>query len=533
VKPVLTALGVDYAQWKALTIAALKLDMRASTFGGARTKRRRSGVTAIIGQIVFYILLGLFMALFVSYMGDRFAAAIVVYSYVIVMVGTAMLVDHNTAIVSPTDYGILGFQPITSRTYFASKLTNVLVYTLAMTTALGLLPVVALAVKYGIAVGLLAVLALYVCATTVTLAIVVGYASLVRRVGAARLKSLLAYVQLLTGFLVYGGYFLTSEFVSRSALSGFHLNRTPWLMLYPATWFASYLEVAAGSAAAVDLVPALASVALLGFLMTRLRGRLSLEYAERLGAMAAEPPATGSGSRGLKPGIWFRGGEARAVAILVRSHFRNDIKFRMGVIGIVPLTVLYLIMGLRGNGDGSSGGNLSMVTMAVLLFPMLLKANLGRSDAFRASWIFFASPVDRTRLIRSAKNVLVVLFLVPYLVFVGLTLTLFTRDPYYVAVYLLLVGLVSHVALVIATLADPEMPFSKPPERTRGSSRIIVTMMVVGVIGALLPLFSRLVYASAPATVAVFAAVLCATLALNRLTRVRIERQAAHLEFDG
>ena len=49
-----------------------------------------------------------------------------------------------------------------------------------------------------------------------------------------------------------------------------------------------------------------------------------------------------------------------------------------------------------------------MVTLAMLMFPTMLKMNLSRSDAFRASWIFFSCPIDRTRMVRAAKNVLVV-----------------------------------------------------------------------------------------------------------------------------
>jgi len=515
---------------------ALKLDLRAGSFGGARTRRASGGARPLIGQAIFYVLLGVFMALFVSHMGDRFFAASAVFTYVILMVGTAMLVDHNTAIISPTDYGILGFQPISSRTWFASRLTNVLVYTLAMTTALGLLPAGALAVRWGVVVGAAGLVALYACATTVTLAAVALYGTILRRIGARRLRPVLSYVQMFTGFIVYGGYFIISDVLSKSALSAFRLTRSPWLMLYPGSWFASYLEVAAGSASALDVVPVLASIGILLFLATRLRGRLSLDYAERLGALASETSPPALGRRGLSPGFWFRGRESRAVAILVRGHFRSDLRFRMGVLAIVPITVMYLIMGLRSAGRSAGarpGANLSLLTTAVMLFPVLLKLNLGRSDAFRASWIFFATPADRTRLIRSAASVLVAFFVVPYLILVGATLVVFTRDRAHVLVYLLVVGMMSHVALLVATLLDPELPFAKPMERTSGASRIIVTMVVISLMGVVISLVSRIIYASLAMTAVALGLILLVTFALGHLTRLRIERQASHLEFQG
>lgn len=122
-RTLLTALGVDYDQWKALTVAALKLDLRTSTFGGSRLAARggrgsstkAGGIRAILGKSIFYLMLGLFMALFVGAVGDRFFAATVLFTYVIFMVGLAMLLDHNAAITSPEDYDILGFQPIANR----------------------------------------------------------------------------------------------------------------------------------------------------------------------------------------------------------------------------------------------------------------------------------------------------------------------------------------------------------------------------------------------------------------------------------
>ncbi len=545
-RALLTALGIDYDQWKALTVTALKLDLRTSTFGGSRMAARggrggpskAGGIRAILGQSLFYLMLGLFMAFFVGAVGDRFFAATVLFTYVIFMVGVAMLLDHNAAITSPEDYEILGFQPITSRTFFASKVTNALAYTLGITSALGLLPTGVLVFKHGVVVGAAAILALYACATAVTLAIVAGYASLMRWVGAKRLRSWLSYVQLATGLLVYGGYFVTSGLVSRSTLAAFTVERTAWLMLLPPTWFAAYLEVAAGSTLALDVLPVLASLALLAALATQLRGRLSLGYSEKLGELSSATAVPAApGRTGRRPAFWFRTGEARAAAILIRSHFRNDLRFRMGVLGIIPLTVIYLLMGLKNGVEAGEaaqpGRGLSLVTMAVLMFPMLLKAHLAHSESFRASWVFFATPTDRTRLIRSSKNVLLASFLIPYLAVLGVTLAFMTRDLLWVATYLLLAGSVSHLGLLVVTVVSPELPFSKRVEKGRRSSRTILMMMVIGVAGAFLPMLSRAVLGRAVQTAVAFGAILAITLALGPITRRRVERQAQYLEFTG
>lgn len=534
----LAAWGVDYDQWRALVAVALKLDFRKGMVGAGRMARRTKGVGVYVIQFVLYSMIGGFMAFAVAFIPDPFLSAIITLTFVLFMVATAVLIDHNSAITSPDDYNILAFHPLSSRTYFAARLANVLVYTLAMATVLGYLPVIAFFIRHGAAVGLAALLAVYGGAIAVTLTVMLLYAGLLRRVGPRRLRSALSWLQMVVSMSVYGGYILVTRSVSKSVLATLSVPRTPWLLAYPGTWFASWVELASGVTGPAVLVPAAASLLLLAALALATRGRLSLEYAERLGALTAstqvlkkKPARAGT----LRQGRWFRGGESRAVALLVRSQFRDDMRFRMGVLSILPLTLLYLFMGLQQSRAGQASGprNLMLVTLAVLLFPATLKLHLGRSEAFRASWIFFSSPADRTRLVRSAKNVLVAFFVVPYLVFVGVLLTLFRYDPGFVAVYVLFTGLVSHLVLLLATLIDPELPFSKPMAKGRGGAATLFTIMVIGVVGSLLPLLLERLIRSAVVMAIAFATVIALSLLVRRLTRVRVERQAARLEFEG
>ncbi|HEY8470057.1 MAG TPA: hypothetical protein VIL18_10470 [Longimicrobiales bacterium] len=532
----LSALGVDYVQWRALTIAALKLDLRAGGGAVAAVNNQRGGSgMAILGRLFSYALLGVVMALAAAFIGDRFAASMVVLSYVTVVVATAMLVDLNAVILSPTDYGVLGAQPISSRTYFAAKLTNILVYTLALATLVGMLPTLVLLVKHGVLPGLAGIAALYACAVTVTLAIVAGYARLARAVGVRRLRNALSWVQLVLSVGIYGGFFVISEIVGRSALAGFTLPWSPWLLLYPGTWFASYAELAAGAGGWLHLAGVLASLALMALLAGAMHGRLSLEYAEQLGTLMASGGDTRAArAAGSRPRLWFRAGEARAVAILVRGQFRNDLRFRMGVLAIIPLTVVYLLMGVNDAREaGAATPDLALLSVAILLFPAVLRSNLAASDAFRASWIYFATPADRARLIRSARDILAVFFLLPYLALVGVTLAFLIDDRLWLLAYLALAGLMSNLMLLVATLLNPELPFARPHEKMQETSRVLLVMILAGVLGIFLMKLVDWLYGDPVALATTFAVVIAASVLVGRLTRARIERQAARLEFEG
>jgi hypothetical protein len=537
----LTAAGVDYDQWKALTLVALKLDFRQMSFGRAQTRTRDiKGVGVIVGQLIFYTMFGAFMAAAVWFVPDLFLAATLLMTMTLFLVGMTILLEHNSALTSPTDYPVLGYRPVSSRTYFAARLANVLVYTTTLTTAVAYLPIATLFLRYGVAVGIAGVLGVYACATSVALAVLLGYAAMLRVFGAGALKRALTYLQLLMSFVVYGGYFVFAQFFRESALRSFTLSKSFWVLLFPGTWFASYLELAAGRTGPTEWIPAAVSIAVLAAMATGLGGRLSLDYSERLGALASMAERRRPGAAGRRRrAFWFTRGEGRAMALLIRSQFTNDQRFRMAVLTILPLTLLYVALGVKDGAmndpfdpDAADRG-LSLVNVAILMFPSMLKLSVTHSDAFRASWIFFASPADRMQLIRAAKNVLVAFFLVPYLLFVAALFTYFVHNVVHVAIHLALLGLISHLCLQVLVLLEPDVPFSKPPMKGRSTTSTFLVLFVIFVVLGVFQSLSSRVYQSPILIAATFAGLIATSVVIDLATRARVDRLTRLAEFQG
>ena len=59
-------------------------------------------------------------------------------------------------------------------------------------------------------------------------------------------ERVLSYVQMVMSFAVYGGQFLISGVLSRTAPGTWSMPVSPFMLLYPGTWFGSYLELASG-----------------------------------------------------------------------------------------------------------------------------------------------------------------------------------------------------------------------------------------------------------------------------------------------
>lgn len=318
------------------------------------------------------------------------------------------------------------------------------------------------------------------------------------------------------------------------------MPETLWLLLYPGTWFGSYLALADAQVSVRVLAPTLASVAALALMASRLGGRLSLDYSERLGAMtvAARANAARAAEGRQRRRLWFATGEARAVALLVRSQFRHDHRFRMGVLGLLPFTLLYMIMGVRSGAvtDPFSPTRTMQgwpMTMAVLASPAMLRILLTRSDAFRASWIFFTCPSDRMRIARSSKDVLVAFFLVPYLLLVAAIYSYVVGNVLHVLVHVTFLGLLAHLVLQVALLLDPALPFSRPMQKGQSTSLFFGFTFVTVLVSLFIQFYASTMYSSATATIAAVAGIVLFGVIIDWLTRARVQRQAQLLEFEG
>jgi amino acid transporter len=539
-KRLFSAAGIDFDQWKALIVVALKLDFRGSALGQRQQVHEVKMALSLILQAVFYTMFGGIIAYLVWVSRDLWLAGTIASTYIAFIVGTAVVLDHNSVISSPSDYAILGFRPVSSRTYFAVKLTNILVYTIALTTAAAWVPILVASARHGWEIGLALLLDIFASSMATTLAIALGYASVLRAVGADAIERVLSYVQMVMSFAVYGGQFVISGVLSRAAPGTWTLPSSPWVLLYPGTWFGSYLELASGRTSVGALICAGASAVAVVLMTSRLGGRLSLHYSATLGALtvAARSRAANAAGRRKRRVRWFSTGEARAVALLVRGQFRHDHRFRMGVLGLLPFTVLYMLIGVRDGAVSdpflaSRSTQAWPLTMAVLASPAMLRMLLTRSEAFRASWIFFTCPSDRMKIARSSKDVLVAFFLIPYLLVVSAIYSYVVGNVVHVLVHVAFLGLLAHLVLQLALLLDPALPFSRPVQKSTNVTVFFGFTLVTVLVSLFIQLYSARIYSNLTSTVAAVAVIIVIGVVVDVITRARVQRQTQLLEFEG
>jgi hypothetical protein len=349
-----------------------------------------------------------------------------------------------------------------------------------------------------------------------------------------RLRNALSYLQLFTSLVFYGGYVLLPQFFDTFE-SEMSLASDPWLLVVPLSWFAAFIQLASGDQSWpvwIGVSLALGSCFGLGLLAAR---RLSTGYMRALAEAQAAGAGTGVGQREGKRTSTrvFKSHEGRAIAVLLWNQFRFDQKFRLAVLGILPLTVFYLFMAVsegirdpfRGLDAAMKSGNVLYV--AVLLFPLLLKPSLTYSEWHEASWIFHTTPVRRERILASLKNAVVVYFLAPYLVVVAAVFWWFYESVWHAAFAVGLAGLLAYVLLQLSILTSPDLPFSKPHGRSQRSARLLVVFMIGPPVGYTMPIAIGAAAESPLLLAGLLIVPALLAVALEFLVKWRIRRMAA------
>ncbi len=526
------AFGADPIQWRALVHISLLSDLR--DIRGVGTPMGRSGATTLVGALFTQLVYGGLCALFIATFDDTFLASTIYMVLLASTVALALLVDFTGVVLSPDDYGILGHRPVDARTFFAARLTSVIVYMWVLAAPFACLPAVAYAIKWNggsVAAAFASLLAALTMAALVPVAVIVVFVSLMTVVPAQRLQRALGYLQFGMSFVFVGGFLLFSR--TLRDLSSLTLARTPATYLNPAAWFAAWIEIVEGRGTRLDVAVSVLPLVFLALLTWLAQGRLSLAYARYVGA--GTPASRGVVESRLPLQTLVAGPAHHAVGLLARAHFRVDQKFRLGVLGILPLTIIYLLAGFSDSGGPDAlRQEPILVYYAVLFFPSMLRQFLVHSESWRASWIFHVSPMPFDELVVGLKNAIVARFLVPYLVVVlGLLQWQAPRPWMQLVVHGVMLGLLSHAILVADLWLNPALPFSQPTRQGVRSFALFVLMLPVVAVITTIPLWQPVVYASTARTFAALGGLVVLNVMLHEALLTRVARVGRQWRFAG
>ena len=528
--------GIDRAQWAALTRTYLSMDFRRGgglhQTGGDDTGRLLVRFGAVVsGALLQSALLGMIVGL----LRDPFTGAAMMTAMAGGTVAMLLLADFTGSVVAAEDYWIIAPRPVSSRTYFAARLSAVLAYVGVFALLMALAPALVFAVWHRLGFGsFVGTIAAVVLASFAGTGVIIGlYTQLIARIPAARLVPVISGAHLMLAITSLAGFLFVMRGFDDPRLRELSLTELEWLWYVPTTWFAAMIPALSGTGDARTVIAAAGAAALTLVVLVLACGNLGMEFAARLAEATTTSPRVGG--RGLARIPGFARGEPYAVATLVRAQFRYDLRFRLAILGVVPMTLFYIFLGwseglwtdpFTGRAKGGS-----TVYMGIAFLPMVLHGAIPISAHWRASWIFWATPADPARLVIAAKNFVTLFVLGPYLLMMAGFWCVFYERIWHALVHAAFVGAGAHMLLQGAVMLSPQMPFSREPKHAEQSGGLFMLFffgMLATTIGpALLPF----IYARPLLTIVVAVLLAAATAVLERMLHRRVSAYAETLEF--
>ena len=446
VRHVIELSGADHRQWRSLTAATYKTRRRWPAIDS--DKRRPNGVGP---SPIAYGILGLAFCGMVLRLPATWTTTQVVLSVVMLVVFVSLLTE--TATLLHDEFGALRCYPVSDRTFFVCRLTNLLRWTGTAVLLVATPTLILVLIREGslLAIGLFAALALSSMFVAFASAALFSVATGLK----ASARPWTGAVALLLGAVVLFASFAAPLFID--------------VALWPAVWFSAFAALTTGTYATRTVLAATVAVGstlcLLWAMERSWKHAWSMEPRVR---QASNVRVDGQRHTVRNTFLNALPMELRVCIRLTLSHLRHDANLQLRM--FVPLALGLAALGLglmhyleiapvvRRLDAFMSLGLIHMVAIAV---PLAWLNALGRSDSFRASWVLAVAPVEIGRIVFWSSVSAGALGL-PFLILVGALLFLVLGGGWQAVAHAASLALLAYGAINVALALKPQMPLSTP-----------------------------------------------------------------------
>ncbi|MFB3896761.1 MAG: hypothetical protein ACE14V_10710 [bacterium] len=481
---------IDFDQLKVLFRIAMKLDNRTIGTRYQMAEGQTSKYT-LIWTLFSYALISIFFSMLLIYLNDLYTYFFLLCAYTMTMMAMSVLIEFYSIILYPDDIDILGPLPVSSRTYFLSKLLNLGFYVALLTTALCALPICCTVFRVGIMIVMAPLVYLVFLASGLVSAflIIYIYTYLMMRVHHEKLQTILSYVQMILSFIVFGGYQLFNMQFSGRYLEGFTLLRFPILWLTPMAWFAGSSDLFLGNITGMNIGGVIAVIGLtLVFANLGIR-RIAQTYSGAISTQQIietpkEKLETGKSWTSRISGFITQS-DIRVGFVLLSIYLKRDRKLRMAILPLFGILVFYYFYGYFNSRHQMAVADVFAATslpdifgnMVFFIFiPIFTSTAIGMirlSSDWQASWIYYTSPVQPHQLYFGAYIAILIWIVFP-LWLVTTTLFAWSMPITHAIIQTIIIFILSDYIAILNHLMFPYLPLAAPFTNTGRQGRIFL-----------------------------------------------------------
>jgi ABC-2 type transport system permease protein len=498
---ILEAIGIDADQFRALLRISLWIDFRGSAQAMAAGHTTDNPLK---GSLILYGILSAIPAFLVFAVPvETFSRGVMTIDMLFLLM--IMLVDFGVTLVVADDMRTVGWRPISSRTYLAARLANMILLISMFDLALFLAPAIvgAFARKSSYWFPLVFLPSALLAGVFVAGIVAACYTTLLRLFRPERFRGVLnAFQVAFLMLLVLVGQIaphVHHKGARRPAFSPVNSAIWTWADLSPANWFSAPAELlVSGPSQRTIALSAIAVVATFG-LFAVLLSTLSLDYLQKIAAAGEASPGRGSTSRGVAlwrraVGVALRSPEERMMFDYVREIFLRDREIRLRA---YPSLAYAFVPGILVLFQSTRSEHLMLLAPAAIagLLPIPLLTQFPYWGESHGEWIFSIIGFESfDGLAIGIKKAIFFTFQLPALLLFSIPLIFLAGPAQTGAAILLALGIAFFILELSFLLMAPGLPFTQEMQAGSAAGKMGVafaTTAALGVVGATVYFFAN------------------------------------------
>lgn len=497
--------GVDNAQVKIIASTKLLMDRRRKppTWNRSQYKETSNG---ILIALIIYAIMGLFFGLMIFMIPDLMLAMIIVHSYFIFMLIMTLITDFSNVLLDTSDAQIILPKPVTSRTLLAARTLHIIVYLGQLILAIMIFPLLFAFLKYGVWVGLSALLTTLLTTAIGIFLTYILYGLVLRYTNEQKVKDIIGYFQIFMTMFFAIGYQIIPRIINLGETT-FTFKLSWYSYLLPPVWMASLIDAvhsaSFNSSHFAMMACAIGVPVLTGFIIVKYLAPYFSKFMSAPDEGGAANENKSIRLAGKKQSWVDRLGKLVCIDGCEQASFIQVWKitgryknFKMQFYpGLAYIPVFIFIIFFRNFKDINASfaalpdGNLFLWLLYLSIFSVAFSLSLiSYYENYDASWIYQTAPVRHpgALIAGSIKAILLKFFAPVFLLLSAATLMVW---GFRTIGDILLAGINSTLVFyIIALLSTHYLPFSQPHNAKEQGGRFIMTLLMLLLIGVIVGL---------------------------------------------
>ncbi len=430
--------GVNTNHLRAILLAKLTMDdRRPNSIHQTKKQQQKKPIKwATIGTMLMMALLGTFFIIpffITKYPTTQFT---LYFTFFIFILASTLISDFTSVLIDVRDNYIILPKPVNDKTFLLSRLLHIIIHITKLIVPLTLPGLIVTGIQKGM-IGVEIFILIIPFATVFTIFLINAlYIIILRITTPEKFKSIISYFQIIFAIVIYGGYQIVPRLMDTTVLEKYSISEYSWWVLAPSYWFGVAWKVLYTGGSFYEIIIALLSFVLPIFSVWLIIKYFAPSFNQKL-AMISGSEQSGekiisTGTKLVKKtslaeklaALFTKKGGERMGFLLTWHMTSRSRDFKMKTYPAVGYLIVYMVIfflrnkkiSLTGLTTDPNGAKLLVIFSVYMVGFVMMQAlgNIKISDKYKASWIYYITPIPQPgNILSGATKAIVAKFYLP------------------------------------------------------------------------------------------------------------------------